>query len=387
MKKFFIMMGVMLLTMSFTACGGDGDDPTPTPSNVHVTPNSVSFLSSEGSSASVYIATEDIWQISGCPEWLHLSATSGKGGTSVMLTTKSENFSASARTATLTVSTSSSQTTFDVSQDKYFSEGLEVSVSNMTIMSDGFAADLSFGDKAKGYRERFFTENEIRSKTDRDIYNLLMQQTEYSSIANWTSSSRVDPGTTMIYCVAAYGNESNPDGSHKYGPMTMQRVTTPLTTRYADMYPSISYNSTRWTATASKSGTYGTRCAKYYYFWVTEDDLVLELANMFVYSPALLAHKIYKPVIDKNPGEYAVAAQSFYIPLSNSLFFGLWGIDDTNNFSAETTGDVANRSSSGSILQSSRFNTDKVKWEELKRTLSDEKIEEITKSVKVIEFQ
>lgn len=379
LSSLFIVFGLA----GMIACGG-GDDDSSTPSNVSVTPNSVSLLSNEGSSASIYIKTDDVWRISGCPEWLHMTATSGEGSTSVTLTTKSENFSAVVREAIITVSSSISSTTFKVCQDKYFTEGLEVSLSNMTIMSDGFACDLAFGSKAIGYREAFFTESDIRTKTERDIYNDLMKGTEYNKITNYAFSPATNPNTTLYYCIAAYGNESNPDGSHRYGPMTMQKITTAAQTRYADMVPSISYNSTRWTATASKSGTYGTRCVKYYYLGTSDDDVAQELASMFIYFPALVAHKIYKPVIAQYPDDYAVGAQSFYYALSNRLFFGLWGIDDNNNYSAETTAQYSDRSSSDNMLLKSSVVTDNSKWEELRRTLTDDKIEKMCKSVKVI---
>ena len=380
---------IALATTSLVACGGGDDGPTPSPTaNVHITPNSVSLLCNEGSSASVYIATEDVWQISDCPDWLHLTALSGQGGTSVTLTAKTENFSSTARTATLTVTTSVSSATFVVTQDKYFQEGLDVSLSNMTIMSDGFAADMTFGNKAIGYREAYFTESDIRSKTDRDIYNMLMQKTEYNKTADITYSETVAPQSTIIYCVAAYGNESNPDGSHKYGPMTMQRITTPSATIYADMYPSITYNSSRWTATASKYGTYGTRCAKYYYFAFSESASYFDAVVLAYYlTPALLPHAFYKPIINEDPGGYAVGAQSFYYPLTNEIFFGLWGKDDNDIFSSETTGVYENRSSSGSLLLKDKISKDSSKIEEIRRIMTRENIEEIRKSMKVMAIQ
>ena len=120
------------------------------------------------------------------------------------------------------------------------------------------------------------------------------------------------------------------------------------------------------------------------YVPASDDDVAQELASMFIYFPALVAHKIYKPVIAQYPDDYAVGAQSFYYALSNRLFFGLWGIDDNNNYSAETTAQYSDRSSSDNMLLKSSVVTDNSKWEELRRTLTDDKIEKMCKSVKVI---
>lgn len=376
-----------MLSLGFTSCGPDPDDD-PTSSSISVTPTSISLLSNEGSTASVNIKADGIWNISGCPDWLHMTSTSGEGNTSITITAKSENFSASVRSATLTVSTSSSSTSFTVNQDKYFTDGLEVTIGDMTIMSDGFACDLNFPDKAKGYKEAFFTESGITTMTERDIYNTLMKKPEYTIEYDYTWSPIVDPNTTIIYCIAAYGNESNSDGSHKYGPMTTKKITTTSKTLWADMYLTSSYTSQRWTATAQRNGAYGTRCQKYYYFPFTSEYNASTMAKYYNECYAFIAHNIYKPIIKEYPDNYATSGQSFYYERNgNQFFFGVWGVDDNNNYSAEHTATYINLSSSApNMIMRQRSVADYSSWNEPRQHPSKAEMENMRKAVKLIKM-
>lgn len=370
-----VLAYVMAVTfcVGFIGCGG-GDDggsssdkptpPTPDETMVDVSPTSVSLLAKEGSSTTISISSTGRWSISECPDWLHITAFSGNGNTNVTLTTKSENFSDQERTASLTITAGTSSTSVSVSQEPILARNLQVGISDMTIMSDGFACNLTFPTNAKGYREAFFTEYAMQTKTERDIYNMLMEKKETSGSADFTYSPIVDPGTSIYYCIAAYGNENNSDGTHKYGAMSMEKITIPAKTLYADMYLTSSYTSTRYTATAQKYGTYGTRCQKYYYFAYEGEtaETMWGIFNNFTY--AFLALFEYKSQIALDPDHYAVSGQSFqYSRNNNNFFFGTWGVDDKGNFSNEHNATYQSPSSAPSILlQASKKAEDVSKW-------------------------
>lgn len=305
--------------------------------NITVSPTSASLLSEKGSTTNLTVTSSGKWELSGMPEWLHSTAYSGVGQTTLTLTALSDNFSDEERKVTLSFSSGAKSVSVNISQAPYLAQGCKVEMSNMTLMSNGFACDLKFGSRAKGYREAFFSQSDIASKTERDIYNLLMEKTEYEKTADFTFSPIVDPNTTFIYCVAAYGNENNTDGSHKYGPMTMKTITTPSTTYWADMpIYGISYTSTKWSPITQKYGAVGTRCQKYYFFGA-QGDFADELFIYYMLAPdAVLAHFYYKGWIAEDPNDYAIAAQTFsYQRSSDKFFFGTWGVDDTNTFSNE----------------------------------------------------
>ena len=372
------IMMAMTLSAGFASCGGDdGGDSNTGGNNINpggggdqtmvvVSPTSVSLLAKEGSSTTISISSTGLWSISNCPDWLHMTATSGNGNTNVTLTTKSENFSDQERTASLIITAGTSSTSFSVSQEPALARNLQVGISDLTVMSDGFACNLTFPTNAKGYREAFFTEYAMQTKTERDIYNMLMDKSEISGNADYTYSPVVDPGTTIYYCIAAYGNENNSDGTHKYGAMTMEKITIPAKTLYADMYLTSSYTSSRWTATAQKYGTYGTRCQKYYYFAYEGESAETMWVIFNNYPYAFLALFEYKSQIAEDPDHYAVSGQSFQFSRSqNKFFFGTWGIDDNGNFSKEHNATYQNPSSAPSMfLQTSKKTVDASKWSE-----------------------
>ena len=202
MKKYFLsMMSILMVAMlcvGFASCSKDGGDddasPSPASTDVSVSPSTSSLLGNNGSSTSFTVITEGNWNISGQPDWLHLTATSGTGRTNVTITATSENFSDESRSAVLTVTTLSSAATLTVEQKGVLPSNLRVSLSNLTVMSDGFAADLTFGSNTKGYREAFVTESATDVLTERDLYNMLMEEKEYSGKVDWTVSPIVDPG-------------------------------------------------------------------------------------------------------------------------------------------------------------------------------------------------
>ena len=351
--------------------------------NISVSPTSASLLSEKGSTTNLVVLATGKWELKGVPEWLHTTASSGVGQTTITLTALSDNFSDEERTATLAFSAGAKSVNVTISQAPYLAQGCKVQILNMTLMSNGFAFDLKFGSRAKGYREAFFSQSDIASKTERDIFNLLMEKNEYNSTADIAFSPIVDPNTTLIYCVAAYGNENNADGSHKYGPMTMKTVTTPSYTPWADMpIYGISYTSTRWSPITQKNGAVGTRCQKYYFFGA-QGDFADELLMWYVLAPdAVLAHFYYKGWIAEDPNDYAIAAQTFsYERNSDKFFFGTWGVDDTNAFSNELLADYKDLSESEAKPLMKQV-TPKSSWNEKKKIPTKAEIQASMKHIR-----
>ncbi len=355
---------------------------------LEVSPTTPQLLSEKGSTVTLTVTATGKWSLSGCPDWLHTSATDGVGNTSIVLTALSANdMSDEDRQATLTFTSNGMTATAVVSQKAGCPPGLRVETSNMTIMSDGFACDLTFGPNTKGYREAFFTEAAVQTMTDKDIYNKLMEKTEYSGSIDYTFlPDWVDSNTSLVYCVAAYGNESNSDGSHKYGPITIERITTKAKTIYDDMYLTSSYNSSRWTVTAARQGSYGQRCDEYYYL-AAEDD-VAELFYFFAgyYTYALLAHLEFKPMIeaDRN-ANYLNGPQNLNFQRSGNKFFcTTWGIDrDTKEFSAELSWLYRDLSSS-SARETNRVKSSPADWNKPHRRPTQEEINKMRNSLTVI---
>lgn len=355
---------------------------------ISVTPTSASLLGEKGSTANLSVVATGSWNLSGCPDWLHSSATNGVGNTNIVLTTLSANdMIDEPRTATLVFSSNGMTATVVVSQESTLPSGLRVEIKNMTIMSDGFACDLKFGPNAKGYREAFFTEAAMQTMTDRDIYEELMKKTEYNSLEDYAFlNTYVEPNTKLIYCVAAYGNENNDDGSHKYGPITIERITTKAQTIYDDMYLTFSYNSSRWTVSAARQGSYGQRCDEFYYIAAEDDvaDMLALYANRLTY--AFLAHLYFKPSIEKDRNwNYCNGPQTMNWSRSGDRFFcATWGIDrDTKEFSAELSF-IYHDLSSSSAREMKREKTNSSEWNKPFRRPTQAEINKIRNSLRVI---
>lgn len=355
--------------------------------NLNVSPTAISMMGQMNSTAVLTISTEGSWSITGCPdEWLHLSATQGYGNTSVTLTAKTENWSDTERKATLTISADDKTVSATITQLGTLPKGLNVKTKNMTVMWDGFACDLEFTSKAIGYKEAFLTESSMQTMTDRDIFDYLMTKTEYRRSVDYTFlPGWVDPETDLIYCVSAYGNENNADGSHKYGPVTIVRIKTKKITHEADMSLTSSYTSSRWQVTASRQGTYGQRCDDYYYI-AAEDDLAeeyYEYASGYTY--ALLTHLVFKPMIAANKNNnYLHDPQTMTFDRYGDIFFcATWGMDrDTKEYSSELS--WVYRDLSGSNIQQRNRSQKTQDWDVPRKELSKMELDRLRSGFKLL---
>lgn len=333
------LAAVATLSLVFSSCKKDKEDIVEPSYEISVSPTTASLLGEKNSSTTININTEGDWTLNGCPDWLHTSAKSGNGKTSVTLTALNENWSDEDRNATLIVNTSTHSAQVQVSQRGTLPQGLRVEMSNITLMSDGFASDLTFGSAAKGYREAFFLESQLPSLTDHDIFDSLMTKHEYGSLIDYTYlPGKVNPNTKLVYCIAAYGNETNADGSHKYGPVTIKRITTRAKTLYDDMVLSKTYNSSQWTVVAARQGQYGQMCDDFYYLAAEGNDAYDYCIYYLIYTDAFIAHYALKPSIENDKTKYFCRGpQTLTFSRSSDVFFcTTWGIDrDTQNFSAE----------------------------------------------------
>lgn len=330
------LLAILFMGFTFVNCSSDDDDEVE--STIKVSP-SVELLGTANSTTTITVSVPQntTWTVSEVPEWLSLNK-SGLGTSSVTVTAISENFSDEVRVASLVFTTDDGKAnaTCTVEQKGVLAANCRVTVGDMTVMCDGFAADLMFDENCKGYREAFLYASALDNLTDKDIYNLLMEKTELSGTADYTYSPIVASGTEIVYCIAAYGSENNNDGSHKYGPMTIKRITTRDLTLGSDMYLTSSYTSDYWKVVTSRVGKYGQKCDQYYYYGTQGDDAET-LYNMVSYFPyAFLAHFFLKPIIENDPEDYKTGPQTItYIRTDDKFFLVTWGVDrNTKEFSS-----------------------------------------------------
>ena len=347
----------------------------------------VSLEAAGGSEATFNITSNTDWSVSVADDsWLNVSPKSGYGNSVIKVTAKSENWSDEKRSVALTFDIEGKSVQATINQDPSLPANLRVSLSNMTLMSDGFACDLTFGSDAKGYKEAFFLKEEVETMTDRDIFNKLMENEEYSEKTDYTYlPGWVDPETELVYCIAAYGNDNNSDGTHKYGPITIEYITTPSKTIEADMYLSSTYNSSRWTVTADRAGSYGQRCDEFYYY-AAEGDIAWIL-NYFAdnCTYACLAHLFFKPMIaeDENDG-YLYGPQTLTFTRTGDEFFCItWGIHrDTKQFSSELSNWIYWDLTSDYSAKPKRMKSNSSDWNKPHSWQTKSEIAEVRNSIK-----
>ena len=343
------------LSLTLTACGDDDDDdpvpepePNPVPTTTIKVSPSVELLGTVNSTTTITVsATQDVtWTISGAPEWLSLNK-SGIGSSNVSITATQENFSDEPREAKLTFTTNdgAASATCTVTQKGVLAANCRVSIGDMTIMSDGFAGDLTFDENCKGYKHGCFFASDLPSLTDRDVFNQLMKEEEHSGgrdhFVSPYFSPTYYPEVEVVYCIAAYGSETNPDGSHKYGPVTMVKIKTKAETPNSDMLLTPSYKSTLWTVTTYRKGSYGQRC-DYYYYIAGEGSGSGSVYNEWMSNTdAYMAHFYFKPEIEKNADWHIKnGPQTLTFERKGDKFCCItWGKHNgTNEYSAELSG-------------------------------------------------
>lgn len=309
---------------------------------------SVELLGAENSSTTITVSASQntTWNITGAPDWLSFNK-SGLGSSTVTITATSDNFSDEAREAVLTFTTENgaASATCKVEQKGVLATNCRVTIGDVTVMSDGFAGDLTFDSGCKGYREGFFLASELPSLTDKDVFNALMKEKEFSGKLDFFASPYIsptkNPQAEIVYCIAAYGSETNSDGTHKYGPVTMKKIKTKAQTLNTDMALSLSYTSSKWNVTTFRHGQYGQRC-DYYYYLAGEGSGAQKLFDEWMSTTdAFIAHFYFKPSIDKNADwNIKNGPQTLTFVRSEDKFCCItWGKHNiTNEFSAELQG-------------------------------------------------
>lgn len=337
----FACIGTMLVS-----CGDDHEESAPK-SQIKVSP-SVEMLGEERSTTTITVnaPANTTWTISGAPDWLSFNR-SGLGSTTVVVTATQENFSDEPREAHLVFTTDDgkSSAACTVNQKGVLAANCRVHIPDMTVMSDGFAGDLSFDSNCKGYKEAFFIASALPSLTERDVFYALMEEPEYRGSLDYFTSPYIspedNPQADIVYCIAAYGSETNADGSHKYGPITMKRVKTKPMTRNCDMWMTFTYSSTQWKVVTSRQGSYGQKC-DYYYYIAGEGESASGLFNDWMVSTdAYFCHFYFKPAIEKNADAYFLnGPQTLNFTRTSDKFCCItWGTNkDNGEFSSELRG-------------------------------------------------
>ena len=174
------------------------------------------------SAASVTIACDDAWVISGIPDWLTLNPSTGESGsTSVTLTANEDNTTGAERTATLTVTSTVDET---LTKDILVKQSAK---SNSVILSDGFEDTSNpngwvienIGESGKGWQYTGgSTTGKLTSMVNSGTHAMTMKETfweETHQDAKLTSPTFAG-GKTLTFYSHTNGGNATPNNKPFY---------------------------------------------------------------------------------------------------------------------------------------------------------------------------
>lgn len=148
---------------------------------------SIMLPSTAGASQSINISSNDSWTLSNIPDWLQASSMAGNGNSSITITTRSANESASERNATMTLSSGTSSVNIFVAQEAGLAN-CKVTPSNITCLYYGVAFGLEYSSTVatckilmvSDYDYKHLTEAELIKEVESESSQIPEDQTIYS---------------------------------------------------------------------------------------------------------------------------------------------------------------------------------------------------------------
>ena len=330
---FAIMMAAML-SVGFTACGGDDGGDTPTPPTPILKVNGVpsASLEFEGSfngksgidfKQTVTITSNVSWTVSGVPNWLSVSPINGSGDLQISIYPLNENSSLDERNATITISGDGASATISITQHSPYDKELSVSPKQIVILSDGFAFDFTYGSKVKYYYVTRYLAKALERKTDDEIIAEMSSNSSDrdtpsdSYVTSWQNQS---PLTDYVICTVGY------DQNGKHGALTKTPITTKKGTNQAlaDIID-VQYNDTYWYWTTTTNGF----VSKYYMWFISN-------TNLFNSTDAAIAW-FFDQAMKENPSDFSPIAQGDTWQKARNggttFHVATWALDVDGNFS------------------------------------------------------
>lgn len=106
--------------------------------------NTINLQATKGSTGNLNISCNAAWTISGIPEWLSISSTTGKGNANIVLTTQSDNASTTTRSAVITITSGSKTASVTVMQGNLLQADCDVSPNDIVVLADAVALDFKW---------------------------------------------------------------------------------------------------------------------------------------------------------------------------------------------------------------------------------------------------
>lgn len=320
----------LMMPFVFAACGDDDDDePTIEKPSVSLvaSPGTLSLLSEKGATVSFSVKCNTTWVITGIPEWLNLSATSGNGDGDVVVTALSTNSDDAIRTATIIITAGDETAQIVINQLAAFVSDCTVGFSDILPMTTSIAfmydikPDVSYfyagflDISAAGWTD----ERIIKTLTDEDRFD--PKSSEATGLQGFRN---MDPDTEYYLCTVAFNDKG------EQGKLTKVKVKTlkfglaiPLVT-----VDNVRYNSTQWFWNTTMNA-YTNR-----YYMIGLDGTYAYIYN-YAFTEAEIAWLIKKEVEEDaltpiaNSSSWNMDRDQY----SEDVMIATWGVDINGDYS------------------------------------------------------
>lgn len=250
-----------------------------------------------GSNGLLRITSNVAWTITGIPDWLSFSSTSGNSSAAITVTALSGNNSSAMRECTITISSLSGGQTLEVSviQSGLFSAGCKVTPTNIVTLSDGVAFDYEYEGNVTYFYRKLYTPDLLERMTDIEIINDMTSDIGDRLTPNddyVTAISNIESLTDYVICTVGF------DSDGRNGELVRTPVRTKNDANQAiAVISDVKYNDTYWMWTTTPNA-YVTR---YYQAFISNYDLYND-------SDVMVAWYYHKD-IQQNPEDNEPIAQ------------------------------------------------------------------------------
>lgn len=310
MLYIFMAIGVLMV-----ACG---DDDEPASSQLRVSPSSISILSGEEENASFNIMCNGEWKVRCDADWIHLSAHSGEGDATIIVSSKSANKTSKVRETEILVSTDDTQAIVKVTQEGSAIADCEVTPIDILLLANSVAFQIDFGSNVDYYYTGYL-EASAAGWTDERILdamknNFKERNPEKDEIIGF---GNMESDTEYLIVTAGFNSNGKP------GEIVRKKI---RTCKIPNNYPYVSIEEVGYKSSTNKyvwSTVMNGSTSKYYMFATSSSQTINLLRQA---APAVVAFLVN---IQKEEGDTPWAQSSSFSMTrdSNSLFIATWGID------------------------------------------------------------
>lgn len=326
---------------------------------------SINLSSVANASQTINIICNSSWSISGIPDWLQTSSLSGNGNSSIVITTRSANESASVRSASIVVSSEGQTQTVTVQQEAALASCKAVP-SNITSLYYAVVFNLDCTSDVALTRMLLLSDYDYKHKTEAEIVSTIEKEESQIPEDETIYTRGVDEKTKYHILTVSYDKKGN------RGELIDVEFESPVYLSGTDdawcSFEDASYNDSSFWFTVMKKG----RCATYDLIYGANIRPSLLIGPLMAYEINYYIKNKKKNWLSEGwelqieinyPNEHTFSCRYSTLYQYGGLIATAWGIfsdgtrsSDINTISADTYADAVNS------LDSNKKSLSGVEW-------------------------